>query len=138
MLWEERRAGGSELTFHSLIRHLTYWAVGCVRFCEQQRRQTLQLQAVRRGTRVENQGTPGVPQSSAKGGPLWGALFEERSQGDGAHVETGELGVGFYFINTCSVHWPCQALVSVLCKYLVWSSQNSYKADIISYYPTET
>lgn len=46
--------------------------------------------------------------------------------------------MGFYFINTHSVHWPCQALASVLCKYLVWSLQNSYKAGIISYYPTET
>lgn len=98
----------------------------------------MKLQAVRRGTRVENQGTPGVPQSSAKGGPPWGALLEERSQGDGAHVETGEPGMGFCFINTCSVHWPCQALASVLYKYLVWSSQSSYKADNISYYPTET
>ena len=87
---------------------------------------------------MENRGTLGVPRSSAKGGPLWGALLEERSQGDGAHVEAGEPGMGFYFINMRSVHWPCQALASVLCKYPVWSLQKSYKADIISYYPTET
>lgn len=76
----------------------------------------MQLQAVRRGTWEENHGTLGVPRSRAKGGPLWGALFEERkgAREMSVRAETGEPGMGFYFINTCSVHWLCQAPVCAL------------------------
>ena len=58
----------SSPSIHSFIQHLTYWALGCVRFCEQQRRQTqafsrgrqnLQLHVVRRATLEENHGTQG-------------------------------------------------------------------------------
>ena len=36
-----------------------------------------------------------------------------------------------YFINKCLEHLQCQALFSVLCKYLVWSSSYSYEASIV-------
>lgn len=80
--WEQRprdalgrEEGGRQRTV-LLFTHSTSYVPGCG-MCEQ-RRQTLQLQAVSRGTQEENHGTPGVPRSRAKGGPPWGALFEER------------------------------------------------------------
>lgn len=93
----------------------------------------MQLQAVCRGTWEENHGTLGVPRSRAEGGPLWGALFEER-KGAREMVRVSKLESRAW-ASILLTHALCigrARLQSVLCKYLVWSSQNSHKAGIIS------
>ena len=97
MLWEERRAGGSQLTFHSLIGHLTYRAVGCVRFCEQQRRRTLQLQAVRRGTVGGEPRDTGSPPEQRQGRPSLGSLVRGEEPGRWCTHRNWRAGHGLLF-----------------------------------------